>query len=103
MMPEMEPIIELFQTQMRMEQEGHILKAVVDVGVNVNKERLFKALSDAKSFYEEGYADGLRTIRPSARWKGEGFGDFSCSLCTEIVSGNDHNFCPNCGAKMDGE
>lgn len=37
------------------------------------------------------------------RWKGEGFGDYSCSLCCEIVSGNDHNYCPNCGARMDGD
>ena len=38
------------------------------------------------------------------RWKGEGMGDYSCSLCTEIVNGNDYHYCPNCGAHMkDGE
>ena len=37
------------------------------------------------------------------RWKGEGMGDYSCSLCTEVVSGNEYNYCPNCGARMDGE
>ena len=36
------------------------------------------------------------------RWKGAGMGDYFCSLCSEVVSGNEHNFCPNCGAKMDG-
>ena len=36
------------------------------------------------------------------RWKGEGMGDFSCSLCGEIVSGNHREKCPNCHAKMDG-
>lgn len=35
------------------------------------------------------------------RWKGAGMGDYFCSLCSEVVSGNEHNFCPNCGAKMD--
>ena len=35
-----------------------------------------------------------------ARWKGEGMGEFSCSLCTEVVWGNEYNYCPNCGAKM---
>lgn len=34
------------------------------------------------------------------RWKGYGMGDYSCSLCMEIVSGNRYNFCPNCGADM---
>lgn len=41
------------------------------------------------------------TLRPKGRWKGEGFGDFSCSLCCEIVTGNEYNYCPNCGAKME--
>ncbi len=37
------------------------------------------------------------------RWKGAGMGDYYCSLCQEVVSGNDFKFCPNCGAKMDGQ
>ena len=41
------------------------------------------------------------TLHPKGRWKGEGFGDYSCSLCTEVVSGNKYNYCPNCGAKME--
>lgn len=36
------------------------------------------------------------------RWKGEGMGDYSCSLCTEIVSGNTYNYCPYCGTRMEG-
>ena len=28
--------------------------------------------------------------------------DFSCSLCGEVVH-DMHNYCPECGAKMDGE
>ena len=38
-----------------------------------------------------------------ARWKGEGFGEYSCSLCGEIVTGNEYNYCPNCGAYMKGD
>jgi hypothetical protein len=37
-----------------------------------------------------------------ARWKGEGMGGYYCSLCQEIVSGNEFKYCPYCGAKMDG-
>ena len=37
-----------------------------------------------------------------ARWKGAGMGGYYCSLCQEIVSGNEFKYCPNCGAKMDG-
>lgn len=42
------------------------------------------------------------SLRPKGRWKGEGLGDYSCSLCTEIVSGNNYNYCHICGAKMEG-
>jgi hypothetical protein len=34
------------------------------------------------------------------RWKGAGFGDYNCSLCSETVNGKT-KYCPNCGAKMD--
>ena len=37
-----------------------------------------------------------------ARWKGAGMGDYMCSLCNEVVTGNRYHYCPNCGAKMHG-
>lgn len=40
------------------------------------------------------------TIREEGRWKGAGMGDYRCSLCDEIVSGDHHNYCPSCGAYM---
>ena len=43
------------------------------------------------------------TVQKHGRWKGAGMGDYYCSLCCEEVSGNRHQFCPNCGAKMDGK
>lgn len=44
----------------------------------------------------------LRTLpsaqpeQKAARWKGEGFGYYRCSLCGMI--GNGTRYCPNCGA-----
>ena len=35
------------------------------------------------------------------RWKGAGMGDYMCSWCGEVVSGNRYHYCPNCGARMD--
>lgn len=35
------------------------------------------------------------------RWKGAGMGDYMCSWCATVVSGNRYHYCPNCGAKMD--
>ena len=34
------------------------------------------------------------------RWKGVGMGEYYCSLCQEIVSGNRRLECPNCHAIM---
>ena len=41
------------------------------------------------------------------RWIGVQLGDMRCSLCKEVYSVcagllGDYNYCPNCGAKMDG-
>lgn len=35
------------------------------------------------------------------RWKGAGMGDYMCSWCGEVVSGNRYHYCPNCGARME--
>ena len=34
------------------------------------------------------------------RWKGEGLGDYMCSLCGAITTHTRTNFCPNSGAHM---
>lgn len=37
-----------------------------------------------------------------ARWKGQGFGYYMCSLCNSVYGySNKFKFCPNCGAIMD--
>jgi hypothetical protein len=51
----MEPIIELHYSQLRMEQENEIMRAVQRMDVNVDKERLLQALTDARRFWQEGY------------------------------------------------
>lgn len=65
----------------------------------------------ASERHREGFNDAISRVKSmihsaptidstkSARWKGEGFGDYRCSLCDETVSGQP-NFCPNCGAEM---
>lgn len=45
--------IELFHGDMNVELEGTILKAVANVGVNVNKEELLKALNYDRKQYKK--------------------------------------------------
>lgn len=49
--------IEVIQTQMRNQIEGDIYKAVMNVGVNVDKEELLKALQYDREQYQKGYKD----------------------------------------------
>lgn len=50
--------ITIFQTQMNLQMEGEILKAVQKVGVTVDKEELTKALQYDREQYDKGYSDG---------------------------------------------
>lgn len=49
--------IEVIQTQLRNQIEGEIYKAVMNVGVNVDKEELLKALQYDREQYQKGYKD----------------------------------------------
>ena len=55
--------IELFQEDMIVKLEGTILKAVANVGVNVNKEELIKALNYDRKQYEKGYKDAMYEVK----------------------------------------
>lgn len=52
--------IEVIYGEMQMKVENDIYKAVQNVGVNVDKEELLKALEHDRGQYDEGYADGYQ-------------------------------------------
>lgn len=49
--------IEVIQSQMRSQIEGEIYRAVMNVGVNVDKDELLKALQYDREQYQKGYKD----------------------------------------------
>lgn len=51
--------IEIIQTQMQMQMDEGILKAVQGVVIDVNKEELIKALAYDREQYSKGYKDGV--------------------------------------------
>lgn len=59
--------IEIFQTQMQMQMDGEILKAVQGVGINVDKEELIKALAYDREQYSKGYKDGAKDFAERLR------------------------------------
>lgn len=50
--------IQLIESQMRTEVENEIFRAIKEVGVDVNKEELIKALQYDRHQYSKGYKDG---------------------------------------------
>ena len=53
-----EVMITDIQHQIVKQQDEEIYKAVVNVGIHVDKEELIRALQDDRRQYEEGYRDG---------------------------------------------
>lgn len=49
--------IDIIYSEMQTKLEGKVFKAVQNVGINVNKDELIKALSYDRHQYEKGYAD----------------------------------------------
>ena len=49
--------IEVIQSQMRSKIEGEIYRAVMNIGVNVDKDELVKALEYDRNQYQKGYKD----------------------------------------------
>lgn len=60
--PAMKPLIEEFLRDFRLQEEDNIMRAVGEVGIHVDKQRLLQALTDAREFYEEGYRAAMRSI-----------------------------------------
>lgn len=50
--------VNVVYNQMQTEVDNHIFKAIVNVGVDVNKEELVRALQYDRGQYEKGYKDG---------------------------------------------
>lgn len=107
--------IEIIYDDIQYHIEDGIIKAVQGVGINVDKEELIKALKYDRHQYEKGYADA-KAERKIGKWvdtNGKPLNPVDpkrdacwCSVCGKWLVGSEeypvaHNFCPNCGAKME--
>ena len=94
----MKALIKQISDEIKYSYENHILTAVQNVGFDIDKERLEKALVDSRSFYNEGYEDARQKYESNMK-------DFSCivlcafryalgrmsympSLVAEFIKGN---------------
>ena len=58
-----ELVVSQFKSEIIKQQENEVLKAVQNVGVNVNKAELIRALAYDRDQYDKGYSDGYETGR----------------------------------------
>lgn len=93
----MKPIIELIYDEPKFEidVDNMIYKAVQNIGVNVDKERLVEALRYSRSFYDEGYETAKRKYE--RKWIPIGqYPPEPCLLCFEngemVVGHYDYDF-----------
>lgn len=79
------------QTQMMQEDEKLVMKAVRNVGVNVDKGALIKALQYDRHQYAKGYEDGKNEVLDKVKevvckWKADNFTDgFAWDCMNEIA------------------
>ena len=80
------------QHQIAEQQDEQIYKAVVSVGINVDKDELIRALKYDRFQYSRGYDDG----------RADAFEELvHCSECVHACEGNDGLICPMWGAPTD--
>lgn len=94
--------ITLINGELQLCLEDGVYKAVRQVGIEVDKDELIKALKYDRGQYEKGYADA-KAERKTGKWIDvrDCCGEFLCSNCHETNINNFYNYCPNCGAEME--
>lgn len=98
-----ELLIEEFDKKIVKKQDADIYQAVLNCGVNVDKDELIRALEYDRGQYEKGFRDGVESVKKKGRWLGEA-GDWECSCCGNYGFDGGWEasaFCPNCGAEME--
>lgn len=105
--------ITLVQSAIETQIEDGVLKAVQEIGFDIDPKELYKALQYDRNQYDKGYSDAKRQYdRGHGHWEefnGKTELCLICSKCSHNYIEADpccterFNYCPNCGAKMDEE
>ena len=73
------------QTQIVQEDENMVMKAIREVGINVDKEELIKALQYDRNQYTKGYEDGKNDVLDKIRAEIEGLTYYWCEVNPRTV------------------
>lgn len=115
-----EPVATFIKGQTESFIDGELLKVTQEMGLDVDREELLKALEYDRGQYEKGYADGCRVSRKHGRWETANDGTHFCSNCgcdapytwddidrcftnsADDVPDRISDYCYKCGAEMVG-
>lgn len=108
-----QPPVELFYSEPNIkfaeEIDAFVMRSIAEVGINIDKAELVKALNYDRQQYEKGFADGLAVpkepkhtawIYQTVKWKA-GIPFAVCDACKQF--GPVGVYCSNCGAFAGGE
>jgi hypothetical protein len=121
-----EPVATFIQNKTESFIEGELLKVTQEMGLDVDREELLKALKYDRGQYEKGFRDGVKSAQKYGNWyirsayltdsADSPFREYymECSECGRKVEGisvedainyrklcREYPYC-HCGAKMDG-
>lgn len=96
------------QKQFVQRHDDQIYQVVMNLGINVDKAELIRALQYDREQYDRGFADGYQNAKDEVvhgYWEKHGKHDWRCSACKVGVpySFTGHHYCHACGATMDEE
>lgn len=95
--------IEVITSQINMQIENEVYKAVGNVGINVDREELLKALAYDRGQYEQGYRDALNEQSKIVRCKDcIHWDDDDCEIGNNPQMFAEDWYCPCGEVKQDG-
>lgn len=104
---EMKKSAEEWITQVKKEREDSFVTQIsFELGYEVNKDELIKALMYDRKQYEKGFHDAEEHFRAVATWEYNEDADedsefqYKCGRCGCPERSNNHRFCSSCGARM---
>ena len=86
-------------------EEKYIVECIQNMGVDIDKDELVKALAYDRGQYEKGYEDGKMAEKKIGHWNLVDY-IYDRWQCSECGYGEWEDsltpYCPNCGARMKG-
>lgn len=92
----------IIREQKEEREKDFMCQLSVQMGYEIDKDELTKALMYDRKQYEKGFHDAEEHFRAVAQWEfnDEAEWPYKCGRCGCPSKSNNHRFCSSCGARM---